>query len=215
MPAHTRPTSRTLTAATLLAASLLPASLPTAMAQKTGGAAIVYNDYFGPVDPPPNDCNFGGVIIDGAPRVRPVLQKLNPLVTSTSAQVVSGVPMTLGYRQVAYSYTFTRLRLVFPPIYAGMFLVDSVRTVVHAGPTRAYPIASDRTVTGIDNVSLVNSVSQKLATGTDAAAINNTWLVRNITTGRWRSDPYLPLTFAQVGMDCVMTVKPAATSVLQ
>lgn len=207
---HTQPIARAVVTAALLAASMLPA-----MAQKTGGAALLFDDYFGQVDPPPNDCNFSGHIIDSPPRVRPVLQKPNPLVTSTKAQVVSGAILPLGYRQVAYSYTFTRLRLVFPPIYAGVFLVDSVRTVVHAGPSSAYPVASDRTVTGVDNVSLANSVAQRLTTGTGAAAINDTWLVRNITTGRWRSDPYMPLTYAQVSMACVMTVKPASTLVFQ
>ncbi|MDH4393781.1 MAG: hypothetical protein QE285_20445 [Aquabacterium sp.] len=212
MSAHPHSTSRSLVTAALLAASLLPV-----MAQKTGGlGALVYNDYFGPVEPPPNDCNFFEVHIpDGAPRVRPVLQRLNPLITSTQAQVVAGAVLPRGYRQVAYSYSFNRLRLVFPPIYGGLFLVSSVRTVVHAGPTSAYPVASDRTVTGVDSVSFANSVAQRLTSGTGASAINNTWLVRNITTGRWRSEPYMPLTYAQVSMACMMTVKPAATPVLQ
>jgi hypothetical protein len=212
MPAQPRRTTQAIVTAALLAASLLPV-----MAQKTGGlAGWVYNDYFGPVDPPPNDCNFFEVNIpDGAPRVRPVLQRLNPLITSTQAQVVAGAVLPLGYRQVAYSYSFNRLRLVFPPNHGGMFLVNSVRTIVHAGPTSAYPVASDRTVTGVDSVSLANSMAQRLTAGAGAAAINNTWLVRNITTGRWRSEPNMPLEYAQVSMHCVLTVKPAGTLVLR
>jgi hypothetical protein len=176
----------------------------------------LWQDYVGPVDALPNDCNFSGHIIESMIRERPVLQKPNPLAAkATSAQVVAGVPPQWGFRQVAYRYTFTRLRLLYPPIYQGLFLVDSVRTIVHKGPTSAYPVASDTSVQGTDQVAFVNSVGQQLASGTGAAAINNTWLVRNITTGRWRAAPGMPLTFAQVSMACTVTVQPAASSVLQ
>jgi hypothetical protein len=42
--------------------------------------------------------------------------------------------------------------------------------------------------------------------------MQNTWLVRNITTGWWQQGWGMPFMPAQVGMECVVTVKPASTT---
>ncbi len=175
-------------------------------------AAPGVNDaYTGPVEPLPSDCNFSEVSIpNGIPRVRPVLQKPgSSALIATSAQVVPGVPLPAGWRQVAYSYTFTRLGLRIPPFYAGSFRVTSVRTTVYKGPTTADPVASDRILTGTDSAAGVGSVTQSWGNG-PVAGFSNTWLVRNISTGWWTNAFGAPEAMATVGMQCTMAVKAAA-----
>ena len=202
---------------TLAAAALLAAGLPPAQAQRGSSAANLYDAYIGPVDAAPPNCEISGYIIDGIPRNRPVLQKPTwaPPSIAVTAQVVPFVPSPLGHRQVAYAYSFTRLAHIVPPYYQGVFIVNSVRTIVQAGPTWAYPVVSDRTVLGADHVAWSDSVTQRLVSGTGASALNNTWVVRTMSTGRWASDPFQPTTWARVDITCTLTVKPASTPVIQ
>jgi len=203
----------------LAAAALLLACLGAAQAQRAGGsttATTLWDDYIGPVEAPPVNCAISGFIIDGIPRNRPVLQKPQgspPIVIS--AQVVAGVPMPLGTRQVAFAYSFTRLGQILPPYYQGVLKVDSVRTMVHSGPTAAYPLVSDRTVLGVDHVAWSDSVAQQLVSGAGASQANNTWTVRTMSTGRWSSAPFQPSTWSRVDITCSVAVKPAATPVNQ
>lgn len=202
----------TFAAAALLAAGPLPAQ-----AQRGSTAANLYDAYIGPVEAPPPSCEISGYIIDGIPRNRPVLQKPSwaPPSITVSAQVVPFVPLPLGQRQVAHAYSFTRLGHIVPPYYQGVFTVTSVRTIVQAGPTWAYPVVSDRTVPGVDHVAWSDSVTQQLLSGTGASALNNTWVVRTMSTGRWASDPFQPSNWARVDITCTLTVKPASTPVIQ
>lgn len=206
---------RLIRPATLTLATMLLAGLPAAQAQRSGGTTSLYDPYTGPVEAPPEGCSILSYIIDGPPRTRPVLQKPQGMpAIAVSAQVVPYVPVPLGDRQVAYAYSFNRLGQIVPPYFQGVFKVDSVRTFVQAGPTWAYPVVSDRTVTGVDHVAWSDSVTQRLASGTGASAINNTWVVRTNSTGRWSSDPFQPSTWARVDIICTVTVKPAATPII-
>ena len=212
MLACTRFTARTAVAALALG-GLLPAQaqFTSDITRTTTTTAI--DPYNAEVEPLPADCNFLAVFIpDGPPRARPVLQKpKRPSIGAGSAQVVAGSWLPLGMRQVAYSYSFTRLGLRIPGDYEGVFAPRSVRTTVFMGPTSAHPVASDRTVAGVDSVSWSNSVTQSRGTN---GVMQNTWLVRNITTGWWQQSWGMPFMPAQVGMECVVTVKPASTTLV-
>lgn len=158
----------------------------------------------------PVGCDFDGIWVDGAPRTRPVMQLTSATPSGLAfAQVVPNVPLPPGDRQVAYFYDFPRLRLQMQPFDQGLFLIDSVRTIVHMGPTSAYPVASDRTVARTDPVRFSNSVTQHLASGDGSGAINNTWLLRNISIGRWQPAPNATTVRAEVQIACVVHVRPA------
>ena len=162
------------------------------------------------VEPLPFGCEFDAVWVDGVPRTRPAMQLTNSPPSGVAfAQVVPTVPLPPGDRQVAYFYDFPRLRLQMQPFDQGVFLIDSVRTIVHMGPTSAYPVASDRTVARTDPVRFSNSVTQHLASGDGSYYINNTWLIRNISNGRWQPGPNAPTTHAQVHIACLVRVVPA------
>ena len=121
-------------------------------------------------------------------------------------------PLPLPLRQVAYSDTFTRLGLRIPPTSAGSIRVTSVRTTVYAGPTTADPVASDRIVIGTDGAAGVGSVIQARTTG-PVPGFGNTWLVCNISTGRWTHADGAPEAKATIGMQCTVAVTPAAPPV--
>jgi len=211
-PARSARTARSASA--LAVAALLAAGLQPAWAQRAVVVTQAYDPYNAEVEPLPQNCNFVEVTIpDGPPRARPVLQKpkTNPF-SAASAQVVAGAMLPLGMRQVAYSYSFTRLALRIPGNYQGVFTPTSVRTVVYMGPTSAHPVASDRSVAGVDSVAWANSVTQ--SRGADGL-MQNTWLVRNTTDGWWQAGWGMPFAPARVGMDCTVAVKPAATPINQ
>ena len=197
--------------------ALLVCASGASQAAPVGGT--IYTIYDGPVVPLPKGCKFvvstlGGGIPDLVPRSRPYVVALNPNPPpATSAQVVSNTPMPLGYRSVAFSYNFSNTNLMIPQAL-GVFKVDTVASTVYMGPTTTYPVASYQSRRdGTNSISWAATATEGIAP--KATSFQNSWLVSVQSTGTWTNslkDPTLPAT---VVFECVMTVKPAPTPVLQ
>lgn len=201
-----------LTAQTLALATLLAASLQPALAQRA--SAVTYDPYNAQVDPLPSGCTFIAHRRDGPPRTRPVAVQLgrfpDPAPTAQALPRIDPSPLV---RPVVYTYTFSNLGLKIPNDIAGVFVVSSVRTTVYMGPTTAYPVASDRVLNGVNGVSWSSSVNETRASL--SVPFNNTWLVRNVSTGSWQNDAATPGYTTWVGFDCTVTVRPIVTTVAQ
>ncbi len=199
-----------------LAALLICAANPANSAPVGDTKFTVYD---GPVLALPKGCKFvtsslGGGIPDLVPRSRPYIVTLNPNPPpTTSAQVVANTPMPLGYRSVAFSYNFSNTNLMIPQAL-GVFKVDTVAATVYMGPTTTYPVASMQTRRdGTNSIAWAATATEGIVP--KATSFQNSWLVSVQSTGTWTNslkDPTLP---ASVTFECVMTVKPAPTPVLQ
>jgi hypothetical protein len=200
-------------AAALLGVCLQPTQaqvLGTVITATTGTMVDPYNE---PVVPLPSNCYFLTAIIpDGAPRPRPSVTTAtyfyNPYL-STSAQVVAPGQLKAGFRRVAYSYNFTQLGLSIPNLLIGIFRVESVRTTVYEGPGPAFPLVSDRTALGVNNVSWSSSAGEAPTGGIASKSVfQNTWLVRNISTGTLERAPNTFTPNFTVGFECLVSVRP-------
>lgn len=198
MTAHIRPRTHAAVGATLLACLLGSASAGTTI-------------YDGPIDALPPDCGINlylSDIIDPRPVTRPVFQA-GALQPRTNAQQLPGAFPTS--RQVAFTTNFSRLNMQIPP-YMGVFSVSQVRATVYAGPSRNFPVVANQvrtdgtasmawSATATENRSLKGSYQSK-------------WLVAVQSIGQWKTNEFNPWLPASVMLDCTMTVKPPATTVL-
>jgi hypothetical protein len=196
---------------TFALAAVLAACLQPALAQR-GGTTTQTDPYNAQVDPLPSGCIFIGDRRDGPPRSRPVAVQLGKFPDpAPMAQALPRIDPSPLVRQVAFSYTFSNLGLKIPSDIAGVFYISSVRTTVHMGPTTAYPVASDRTISSVNSVSWTSSATETRALL--SVPFNNTWLVRNISHGRWQNDAATPGYLSTVGFDCLVTVRPPTMTV--
>lgn len=196
-----------LAGAALLAGLAGPASAQLVFDGSVSGTTV----YDGPIDPVPPDCGINlylSDLIDTTPKARPVLQKAS-LTPRTSAQQLPSSVGSMGSRQVAYTTDFSRLNMQIPPLL-GVFSVSEVRARVYAGPTRSYPLVASQVRTD-GRASIAWS-----ATATESAPIGvpfqTKWLVAVQSIGRWKTSDLTPWFQASVMLDCMMTVKPPATT---
>ncbi len=197
--------------------ALLVCASGASQAAPVGGTT--YTVYDGPVVPLPKGCKFvastlGGGIPDLVPRSRPYVVAENPNPPPpTSAQVVPYALVPLGYRSVAFSYNFSNTNLMIPQAL-GVFKVDTVAAAVYMGPTTTYPVASYQTRRdGSNSITWADTATEGLAP--KATSFQNSWLVSVQSTGTWTNSLKEPTLPATVVFECVMTVKPAPTPVLQ
>ena len=196
--------------------ALLACAVSASQAAPVGGTSNTIYD--GPVVPLPKGCRFVvtalGVIPDLVPRSRPVVVTENPNPPpATSAQVVPYALVPLGYRSVAFSYSFSNTNLMIPQAL-GVFKVDTVSATVYMGPTTTYPVASTQTRRDGSN-SITWAATATEGRAPKATSFQNSWLVNVQSTGTWTNSLKEPTLPATVAFECVMTVKPAPTPVLQ
>lgn len=176
-----------------------------ALATCLTGPAAAYTVYDGPINAPLPDCNMTFVIPDSRPRTRPVLQpSLGP--RATAQQLPGAFPTS---RQVAYTINFSSLNTQIPSL-SGAFSVAQVQATVHAGPTRSFPRVADQTRT--DRTASIAWSATATESRSIRASYQSKWLLTVQSTGMWKVDEFNPWLPASVTLECMMTVKPPATT---
>lgn len=197
-----------LAGAALLTCLAGPASAQLVFVGTVPGTTV----YDGPIDPVPPDCGINlylSDIIDAPPRARPVLQKPNLTPRTTAQQLPSALGSFGNSRQVAYSTNFSRLNMQIPPLL-GVFGVSEVRARVYAGPTRSYPLVASQVRTdGTASIAWSATATESAPFG---VPFQTKWLVAVQSIGWWKTSEYMPWFKASVMLDCMMTVKPPATT---